>query len=154
MHELVNWASEHYGVGLLTNIMPGVIDAMRELGLLPNVTYDAIIDSSVVHAIKPEAKIYEVATAQAGRAGNEILLVDDTRTNLNAAEKCDWRVLWFDDYRAEESTNRLREVLEPAKGKVEPVIAKEQIETKKEPALPLAAQFHQRSPMTTSPRAW
>jgi HAD superfamily hydrolase (TIGR01509 family) len=144
MHELVNWAHEYYGVGLLTNIMPGLVDIMRERGLLPNIEYDAIIDSSVVRTIKPEAKIYELAAQQAGQAPHEILLVDDSRINLMAAEKSGWRVLWFDDYRAEESAERIHKTLEPtAKLAVaaEPVVVS---------SLPVAASFHRSSPMPSS----
>jgi HAD superfamily hydrolase (TIGR01509 family) len=114
MHELVNWASERYGVGLLTNIMPGMVDAMLKQGLLPNVAYDAVVESSEVHAIKPEAKIYEIANERAGQAPEEILLIDDSRANLMAAERFGWHVLWFDDYRPEESAERIKQVLEPA----------------------------------------
>jgi FMN phosphatase YigB (HAD superfamily)/DNA-binding XRE family transcriptional regulator len=113
-HELITWASERYGVGLLTNIMPGFLDAMKQRGLIPNIQYDAVVDSSVVHAIKPEAKMYEIATQQAGYPASEILLVDDSRTNLMAAEKSGWRVLWFDDYHPEESVTRIHDALEPA----------------------------------------
>lgn len=113
MHELVHWASEHYGVGLLTNIMPGLVDKMLKQGMLPDIAYDVIVDSSVVHTNKPELKIYELATEQAAQVPGEILLVDDTRANLMAAEKYGWRVLWFDDYRAEESAERVRQTLEP-----------------------------------------
>jgi FMN phosphatase YigB (HAD superfamily)/DNA-binding XRE family transcriptional regulator len=111
MHDLVKWASQNYRIGLLTNTMPGFIDVMRQRGLLPNVTYDAIIDSSQVNAIKPEAKIYEVAAQQAGCPASEILLIDDARTNLMAAEKQGWHVLWFDDYSPEESIDRIRDSL-------------------------------------------
>jgi len=114
MHELVKWASENYKVGLLTNIMPGFVDVMRKAGILPNIKYDAIIDSSEVGAIKPEARIYDIATQKAGCEPSEILLVDDARTNLMAAEKQGWHVLWFDDYRADESIRRIRDALEPA----------------------------------------
>jgi FMN phosphatase YigB (HAD superfamily) len=114
MHELANWASEHYGVGLLTNIMPGMVDAMLKQGLLPNIAFDTIIDSSEVHAIKPEAKIYEIATERAAQAPEEILLIDDSRANLMAAERFNWHVLWFDDYRPAESAERIKQVLEPA----------------------------------------
>lgn len=114
MHELVRWAGENYRIGLLTNIMPGFIDIMRRQGLLPNVSYDAIVDSSVAGAIKPEAKIYELATKQADCPASEILLIDDTRTNLMAAEKQGWHVLWFDDYRPEESIARIKDALRPA----------------------------------------
>lgn len=114
MHELITWASERYKVGLLTNIMPGLLSSMRRDGKLPNLQYDVIIDSSAVGAIKPEAKIYEIAQERAGCPPEEILLIDDSRVNLMAAEKHDWRVTWFDDSRVEESTARVREALEPA----------------------------------------
>lgn len=114
MHEVVRWASQNYRVGLLTNIMPGFIDVMRKQGILPNVNYDVIIDSSEVRAIKPEAEIYRTATAKANCDASEILLVDDARTNLMAAEKQGWHVLWFDDYRPEESIDRIKDALQPA----------------------------------------
>jgi HAD superfamily hydrolase (TIGR01509 family) len=114
MHDLVRWAAERYRVGLLTNIMPGFVDALKEKGLIPNIPYDTIIDSSKVQAIKPESKIYEIAAEQAHCPAAEILLVDDSRVNLMAAEKHGWHVLWFDDYRPDESAQRVRTSLEPA----------------------------------------
>lgn len=112
MHELVRWAADRYDVGLLTNIMPGFLDAMKEHGLIPNVAYAAIIDSSAVGAIKPDPKIYEAAMAIAARPPAEILLVDDSRANVMAAERLGWHVLWFDDYRPDESVTRIRTTLE------------------------------------------
>lgn len=115
MHEVAQWASERYKIGLLTNIPPGLLSPMRQNGAVPNLQYDAVIDSSEIGAIKPEPHIYEVAQAQAGCPPEEILLIDDSRANLMAAEKLGWRVLWFDDARPEESTARVREALEPRK---------------------------------------
>ncbi len=114
MHELAHWASKNYHVGLLTNIMPGFVDAMLSRGLIPSVKYDTIIDSSKVRAIKPEPEIFQVATERAGCAPEEILLIDDSRANLMAAGRFGWHVLWFDDYRTEESVERIRRALEPA----------------------------------------
>ena len=114
MHTLVAWAAEHYQVGLLSNIMPGFIDALLARELLPNINYTSIIDSSEVGAIKPEPEVYKIAEQRAGVPANEILLVDDARSNLMAAEKMGWHVLWFDDYRPIESAERVRETLEPA----------------------------------------
>ena len=111
MQELVKWASEHYRVGLMSNIMPGFLDAMLARELLPGVQYDAIIDSSEVKAIKPEQKIYEIAAEKAGVKPSEILLVDDARANLMAAERCGWHVLWFDDYRPKEAIERIKKAL-------------------------------------------
>lgn len=112
MHELVTWAAEHYRVGLLTNIMPGFVDIMIKKGLLPDVGYEAIVDSSQVKAIKPEAEIYGAAMEKAHCPAPEILLVDDSRVNLMAAEKQGWHVLWFDDYRPDESVERIQNALE------------------------------------------
>ena len=114
MQDTLKWASERYKVGLLTNIMPGLLDAMRRNDQLPNVHYDAVIDSSEVSAIKPEPEIFEIAQTRAGVPASEILLIDDSRVNLMAAEKSGWRTMWFDDSRVEESTKRVLEALEPA----------------------------------------
>lgn len=114
MQELLEWASERYRVGLLTNTMPGFLSTMRRKHQLPDLPYDAVVDSSEVGAIKPDAEIYEIAAAKAGVPTDEILLIDDSRANLMAADKQGWHVLWFDDSRTDESTARAREVLEPA----------------------------------------
>lgn len=103
MKDLLNWAQEHYKVGLLTNIMPGMLDIMKTQDLIPDIAYDAVIDSSIVHAIKPEAAIFAAAAGAAGVDPEAILLVDDSRANLMAAERQGWRVLWFDDYHPAES---------------------------------------------------
>jgi HAD superfamily hydrolase (TIGR01509 family) len=109
--ELVNWIAEHYNVGLLTNSMPGFVKELRESGRIPNLPYTAIVDSSEVQAVKPEPQIYEVAQARAGVEPQEILLIDDGRTNLMAADRLGWHVLWFDDFRPEESLERARQAL-------------------------------------------
>lgn len=112
MQELVSWAVNLYDVGLLTNIMPGFLNAMKERGLIPDVAYTTIIDSSEVGAIKPDPKIYEAAMTAVKRPPSEILLVDDSRANVMAAERLGWHVLWFDDYRPDESAARIRTALE------------------------------------------
>jgi FMN phosphatase YigB (HAD superfamily)/DNA-binding XRE family transcriptional regulator len=114
MEELVRWAAEHYRVGLLTNIMPGFILALRARGLLPDVDYDVIMDSSEVGHIKPETRIFELATEKSGVKPQEILFIDDSRPNIMAADKIGWHVLWCDDYHPEETIARIKNALEPA----------------------------------------
>jgi putative hydrolase of the HAD superfamily len=114
MQELLIWASERYHVGLLTNIMPGFLQTMRRNQQLPNVRYSAIIDSSEVGTVKPEAKMYEIAQQRAGCPAEEILLIDDSSANLAAANRFGWHVLWFDDSHPEESVKRASVSLEPA----------------------------------------
>jgi FMN phosphatase YigB (HAD superfamily)/DNA-binding XRE family transcriptional regulator len=113
MHEVVAWAAENYKIGLLTNVMPSLVSTMRRDGHLPSVNYDEIVDSSEVSAIKPDPKIYEIAQQRAGVPAEEILLIDDSRSNLIAAEKLGWNVLSFDDAQPEESAARARQALEP-----------------------------------------
>lgn len=114
MHELVRWTAENYKVGLLSNIATGFVKDMLTAGLLPDIPYDAIVDSSKLGVIKPQVKIYEIAEKMAGVPSREILLVDDTRANLIPAQKRGWHVMWFNDYDAAESTTRVRSALEPA----------------------------------------
>jgi FMN phosphatase YigB (HAD superfamily)/DNA-binding Xre family transcriptional regulator len=111
MNDLTKWVSENYNIGLLSNIMPGLINALRQHHLIPDINYNAIVDSSQIGAVKPEAKIYEEAQARAAVSANEILLVDDDRSNLMAAEKMGWHVLWFDDYDPAESIKKIRDAL-------------------------------------------
>ncbi|MEO6513771.1 MAG: HAD-IA family hydrolase [Candidatus Saccharimonadales bacterium] len=113
MHELLKWAYERYQIGLLTNIMPGLLSAMKNRGMIPDLNYHAVIDSSEVGLIKPEEAIFDLATERSGVSASEILLIDDTHANLQAAERRGWHVLLFDGYRPEESVARARTALEP-----------------------------------------
>jgi FMN phosphatase YigB (HAD superfamily)/DNA-binding XRE family transcriptional regulator len=113
LQDVLRWASEHYRIGLLSNIMPGFIGAMISNGILPDLRYDTIVDSSELGTIKPEEKIYQIATERAGVPPQEIMLIDDTRTNLVPAEHLGWRVMLFDDYEMDSSTEKLRQALEP-----------------------------------------
>ncbi len=112
MHDLLSWTAQHYKVGLLSNIMPGQVETMIQKAIIPNIQYDAIIDSSQVKAIKPNPDIYQIAEQNAGVDPSAILFVDDSRTNLMAAERRGWKVLWFDDFSSLESANKIRSSLE------------------------------------------
>jgi FMN phosphatase YigB (HAD superfamily)/DNA-binding XRE family transcriptional regulator len=113
--ELATWAAENYRVGILTNTMPGLVEAMRTSGVLPNIDYECIIDSSKVHALKPEARMYEIAAERAGvKDMNEILLIDDDNPNLAAAARMGWQTISFDPYKPEESIVHISTALQPA----------------------------------------
>ena len=114
MDEVVEWVADRYQVGILTNTMPNLVQPLLDSGKLPKVTYDTIIDSSEVGCIKPEQRIFEIATATAGMSPGEILLVDDDRPNLVAAGKMGWHTLSFDSYRPDESIASLKATLAPA----------------------------------------
>lgn len=108
MHECLKEISKEVPVGLLSNISPGFIDEMLGNGLLPKIDYRTIADSSALGTVKPESRIYQQAQKMAGVSGENIMFIDDSRANLMAAERHGWHVLWFDDYRPEESVKRLK----------------------------------------------
>lgn len=109
--EFMDWAAKHYQVGILSNSMPGILPMLRTKGIIPRANYKVVIDSSEVKTIKPDSKIYQLAQKQTGVRPEEILLIDDGRTNLQAADRHGWRVQWFDEYQPEESIARARDSL-------------------------------------------
>ncbi len=110
---LMEWAAENYHIGLMTNSMPGIVNGMFQKGLLPKLNYDVIIDSSVIGHVKPETEAYRIATENSKMSPEKILLIDDTKANLIAAEKYNWKTMWFDYARPEESTEDIRNNIEP-----------------------------------------
>ncbi|HET7827511.1 MAG TPA: HAD-IA family hydrolase [Candidatus Saccharimonadales bacterium] len=109
--EFVEWCAHSYRIGLLSNTAPGFLDEMISRGLIPNVSYDAVADSSKLGAVKPEPKIYEAAQELAGVQPNEILLIDNERPNLTAADRAGWQVVSFDDFEPEASIANARQLL-------------------------------------------
>jgi FMN phosphatase YigB (HAD superfamily)/DNA-binding XRE family transcriptional regulator len=109
--QFVEWCAKYYKVGLMSNTAPGFLDEMRSAGLIPDVAYDAVVDSSKVRSIKPEEKIYEIARELAAVEPNEILLIDNERPNLTAADHAGWQVLSFDDFEPDVSISHAREIL-------------------------------------------
>lgn len=110
--DLLLWAYKHLRVGLITNIMPGLLAELRKLGKVPDIDYDAVIDSSEVGHIKPEKEMYQIALSKSNVKPSEILLIDDTRAYVTGAEMSGWHVSWFDYANPVESVERVRSILE------------------------------------------
>lgn len=110
--ELVGWIATNYEIGIISNNMPGFIDELRSRGLIPDVNFAAIVDSSKVGSLKPEGRIYEMARELAAVEANEILLIDNERPNLVAADKAGWQGVWFDELDPEGSIKRVKAALE------------------------------------------
>jgi len=111
--ELVEWVAKQYRIGILSNTMPGFIDALQAQRTIPALPYDAIVDSSAVHALKPETKIYQIATSMAQVDPSEILLIDNDGSFLVGAEQLGWHTILFDSYQPEASIAGIRTALEP-----------------------------------------
>ncbi len=94
-------------IGLLTNMYPGMLDAIGKEGLLPKEDWDVIIDSSKVGIAKPDPRIFGLAERLAGVTGDEILFVDNNQTNIDAARKLGWQTFPYDPKAPEVSSGRL-----------------------------------------------
>lgn len=109
---LLKWVAEHYRVGLLTNNMPGGMDSYRRKHLLPELDYEVIIDSSEVGVLKPDPRIYQIAREKAGIHQAGILLVDNEKPNLLAAEAAGWQTVRFDDIHPAASAEAVKKLLD------------------------------------------
>ncbi|HEY2710266.1 MAG TPA: HAD family phosphatase [Caulobacteraceae bacterium] len=59
--------------------------------------FEHIVVSSDVGLAKPDPRIFELAAREAGLPPNELLFVDDSRTNIDAAAACGFAVHHFVD---------------------------------------------------------
>jgi FMN phosphatase YigB (HAD superfamily)/DNA-binding XRE family transcriptional regulator len=110
--ELVEWIAANYEIGIFTNSMPGSVDELCRRGLIPDVNYAAVVDSSKLGMVKPDPRIYEKARELANVEPNEILLIDDTRPNLVAADRAGWHGLWSDEMDPEDTITRAKQALQ------------------------------------------
>ena len=105
-------AAERYEIGLLTNAYPGMLKAIKSRGILPNVEWDAIVDSSVVGFRKPDREIYEIAQKVSGcRKGEEILFIDNNQKNIDSAKEFGWMTLFYDSSNYKKSSKKLENFL-------------------------------------------
>jgi epoxide hydrolase-like predicted phosphatase len=71
--------------------------------------FDHMIISAEVGAVKPEAKIYQIALEQAGIQANEAVFVDDFAVNIEGCEKVGMQGIYFED--SESTLQQLKELL-------------------------------------------
>jgi len=112
INELVRWIAQNYEIGIFSNSFPGVIEKMQANKTIPDVAYTTIVDSSKVGCVKPDDQIYQKALQLASVEPREILLIDNERPNLKAADTAGWHGLWFDETDPEESIARAKTALE------------------------------------------
>lgn len=109
---LVKKAKKKYKIGLLTNMYPKMLDAIKDAKLMPSIKWDAVLDSSVEGVQKPDAVIYQIATNWASVPPREILFVDNNQTNLDSAARAGWQTHYYDSADYEQSTLDLARLLD------------------------------------------
>ncbi len=83
-------------IGLLTNMYPAMFNSIKSHGLLPNVQWDIIIDSSVEKIRKPDTKLFELAEKRSHFDKSEILFVENSAKNIEAANNFGWKTFFYD----------------------------------------------------------
>lgn len=98
-------------VGLLTNMYVGMFEKIVEAKLLPLVKWDVIIDSSKIGMQKPDRKIYKFAQEKSGVENNEILFIDNSQKNIDAAKIFGWQTFLYDPSNHEKSCMELSDFI-------------------------------------------
>ncbi len=99
-------------IGLLTNMYPGMFKAIQDAKIMPDVAWDVIIDSSVVGLAKPDPQIFKLAQTRAGASGQDILFVENSPRNTQAATDFGWQIFLYDSAHPEESSQKFSLLLE------------------------------------------
>jgi HAD superfamily hydrolase (TIGR01509 family) len=111
MEEILNNRKEKYEMGLLTNMYPGLLNAIQKRGLLPEIDWKVVMDSSVLKCKKPEMEIYRLAQDMANTEANNILFIDNKKENLKSALELGWKTFWYDSADYERSNAELEKYL-------------------------------------------
>jgi HAD superfamily hydrolase (TIGR01509 family) len=94
-------------MGLLTNMYPRMLLAMTEKRIMPEANWDVVIDSTIEHLRKPDLAIFELAELKANVKKEEILFVDNTIANINAAKDFGWQTFFYDSSNHKKSCSEL-----------------------------------------------
>lgn len=108
---IIKEVQKNRGIGLLTNMYPRMLDAIRKQNLLPPVEWNVIIDSSVERVQKPDQKIFKLAQEKAGVKGEEVLFIDNTEINTDAAATYGWQTFLYDPTDHEVACRKLENML-------------------------------------------
>ncbi|MEX0919728.1 MAG: HAD-IA family hydrolase [Candidatus Saccharimonadales bacterium] len=106
-HNFLKELTNHYPVGLISNIAKGYFENFVQLELVPKAKYKTIIKSCDIGHMKPEHEMFEIATQAARVEPTAILFIDDSKVNVRAAERFGWQAEWFDEYDPQKSIKQL-----------------------------------------------
>lgn len=96
-----------FHTGLISNAWSGLREFITSKNLID--LFDTVVISAEVGAVKPSAKIYEVALDQAKVRAGEAIFVDDVQVNIEACEKVGMKGILFND--PDKSLSRLNHLL-------------------------------------------
>jgi len=104
---VINKIQKTCRIGLLTNMYPNMLDAIKNRRLLPKTDWDVIIDSSIEKVAKPNPEIFKLAEIKADVKGEEILFVENNKKSIEVARKLGWHTFLYDPNNLEKSNDEL-----------------------------------------------
>lgn len=107
---VVTEVQKTHKTGLLTNMYPGMLNAIHARKLLDDFVWDVTIDSSIVGFQKPDPEIYTIATEKAGVDPSEIFFIDNSAKNIEGARKAGWQTFHYDATDSEKASKDLMEM--------------------------------------------
>jgi len=110
-HKLAEDLTNMMRVGLLSNMWGRMFPLMKRKTLIPAIAYDVEIVSNELKVHKPQQEIFEIAEDRSGAIGEELILIDDSKGNVNAAIEFGWQGFVFDTNNPDDSVKKLREML-------------------------------------------
>lgn len=106
---VLEYSKQNYKVGLITNMYPRMLDKIfQRSGLMPDISWDCIIDSSVVKLQKPDREIYELAYKKMDTdKDDKVLFIDNSEEHLVVPEKLGWDTFLYDPTNTKSSSEKL-----------------------------------------------
>lgn len=100
-----------YTLGLLTNMYANMFEKICLADLMPDISWDIIIDSSKEHVRKPQPEIYQLAQEKCRCNHEDILFIDDKQRNLDVAASFGWKTLLYDPNNLRQSNVKLLKLI-------------------------------------------
>jgi FMN phosphatase YigB (HAD superfamily) len=97
-------------IGLLTDMYPGMFTEIKKRNLLPKISWDVILDSSKAGFKKPDRELFELAEKKSSFSGKQILFVENTRANIDAASQFNWQTYFYDSTSPEKFSAGLKKL--------------------------------------------
>jgi len=110
-YNLVLDLQSRFKIGLLSNIPEDLFDLIANKNLLPNIKYSVVVKSGQLKMIKPEKQIFEYALKKSGVLPSQILFIDDTKVNLQAAEGFGFNTYLFNTLNPKQSVAEINNIL-------------------------------------------
>jgi FMN phosphatase YigB (HAD superfamily) len=94
-------------IGLLTNMYPDMLSGIKKRGIMPEINWDIIIDSTIEKCRKPDLAIFKLAEERSSTKKENILFIDNRLKNIAVARNFGWKTFFYDSTNHKKSCSDL-----------------------------------------------